>query len=158
MWVTLLNNVLIMFQFCICGRKCLKIIYFHWLAVEPERQQQAGHIRLSGAVLICLWHLYTVSQLVGHQWLYHCGDEGLLWKPWGLNANRGLMLLGKLASELCPPPHYKNPTLSSNKGQKLAARSNDKAKGRRVERQGDLTAQHGGGISYTLRVWAEGGR
>lgn len=35
------------------------------------------------------------------------------------------MLLGKLASE----PHYENPTLSSNKGQKLAARSNDNAKG-----------------------------
>lgn len=32
-----------------------------------------------------------------------CGDEALLWRPWGLNANRGLMLLGKLASERCSP-------------------------------------------------------
>lgn len=31
-----------------------KIIYFHWLSVEHERQQRVGHTRLSGAVLICL--------------------------------------------------------------------------------------------------------
>lgn len=49
------------------------------------------------------------------------------------------------------PPHYKNLTLSSNKGQKLAACSSDKA-GEGVR------AASGGGISYTLRVWADGGR
>lgn len=44
-----------------------------------------------------------VSQLVGHWWLSGCGDEGLLCWPWGLNANRGLMLLGKLASDCSLP-------------------------------------------------------
>lgn len=40
------------------------------------------------------------------------------------------MLLGKLASGFCPlPTHYKNQTLSSNKSQKLAALSSDKAEG-----------------------------
>lgn len=68
-----------------------------------------------------------LSQLVEHWWLYRCGDEALLCRPWGLNANRGPMLLGKLASEHCP--HHKDETLSSNKGQKWAAYSNDKAEG-----------------------------
>lgn len=35
-------------------KNSLEIIYFHWSPVEHEKQQQAGHIRLSGAVLICL--------------------------------------------------------------------------------------------------------
>lgn len=43
-----------------------------------------------------------LSQVVDHG-LYRCGDEALLCRPWGPSANRGLMLLGKLASERCPP-------------------------------------------------------
>lgn len=54
------------------------------------------------------------------------------------------MLLGRLASELCSPLK-KNPTLSSNKKQKLAARSNDKALGgeEALERQWELSVEGG---------------
>lgn len=87
-----------------------------------------------------------------HWGLQRCGDEALLRRPGGLNANRDLMLLGKLASGL-RSPHYKNETLSSNKGQKRAGYSNDNAESRGGRGQRESKPR---GISYTLRVWAEG--
>lgn len=44
------------------------------------------------------------GQLVEHWQVYRCGDEALLCRHWGLSANRGLMLLGELASQHRNPP------------------------------------------------------
>lgn len=118
---------------------CLNLFLIDRLTCWQCTWSNSKQAELKSAVLISLRHLYTVKP--DRHWLYHCGDEGLLWKPWGLNANRSLMLLGRLASKLRPK---KNPTLSSNKGQKLAACSNAKEE-EGVDQQWELMAEQWGG-------------
>lgn len=120
-------------------------MYFQQLAVKTKRQKKEGHIRISGAVLKCLWNLHTA----------HSTD----WAPvivvlwwWGLQNS---MLTGAwccwVSLTVRSVPHYKNSTLSSNKGQKLAACSNDIVKrGRRTAMGAEGSALE---VGYPIPWW-----
>lgn len=82
---------------------------------SEQQQQQAVNVTQDSAVLKRSSYLFTLTQLVGHRWLYYRTDEGPWSKPWELDANRSLMLLGKLAS-LALPPWWKTPLSLATSG------------------------------------------